>query len=234
MSFVIWLIVIIALIVVAGLVWRFVGGVLGLVLPLLVTVLLLVGVVWLFMDVNDLRQHFYQDEKLFLLDIDGELSGAFRMDDDGIPRPVMDLDQLRNDYPDLAAVRGDAYKVLVLTWPVVAKDIELANLKATKQEIKTALLSERPKQLVIDKAVKLFGEHALGQIKLQVDNEYPSHDAFRSQVFVLLASEPLMNPSIITRGMKQGTVIIYPETVTFKILKILPEGIGNWLLPTAE
>jgi hypothetical protein len=141
---------------------------------------------------------------------------------------------LRSDYPDLAAVRGDAYKVLVLTRPVVAKDLELANLKATKQELKTALLSERPKQLVIDKGVKLFGEHALGQIKLQVDNEYPSHDAFRSTVFVLLASDALMNPSIITQGMEQGTVIIYPETITFKILKILPEGLGNWLLPTAE
>jgi hypothetical protein len=191
-----------------------------------------------FWDINDLRQHFYQDEKLFILDIDGKVRGAFSLGSDGVPNILAPLDGIQEIYPariqdftNPTYVEKPYYKVIVLTWPVVAQDLELSGFSATQDELKTALASENPTQLFIDKMVEKFGQGALGQIKLQADTLYPTHDAFASTVFALLATKPLSSPNLIFTGMKQGTVLILPETITIKILKILPGGMTQYLAP---
>jgi hypothetical protein len=97
--------------------------------------------------------------------------------------------------------------------------------------VRAALSSNAAKTLFINKALAQLGQGALGQVKLQADTLYPTHDAFASTVFALLAEKPLANPSLMFGGLKRGTVFIYPETVTFKILKLLPEGFHSLLLP---
>lgn len=227
----IWIIILVVLVFAIGLLLRAVGSVARIVVSLLLIALVLAGGGWVMMDVNDLRQHFYQDDKLFVLDIDGRLAGAFVLGGDGLTKPVTDLRPLRAAYPDLAAIQGDAYKVIVLTWPVVAGDLQLEGFSAARDELRAALVSDNPKQLFIDKAIVEYGPQALGQIKLQADTLYPTHDAFASTLFALLAEKPLANPDLMFRGLKAGTVRVWPETVTFKILKVLPEGFHKLLVP---
>ena len=231
MSWLVLLLVILALVVAFGLILRVLEGAAKTIVAVIVLGIVVGGAVWIFWDINDLRQHFYQDEKLFILDIDGKAAGAFSLGSDGVPNIVTDLRTIRSAYPDVMLVRGNYYKVIVLTWPVVAQDLELSGFSATQDEIKTALLSENPTQLFIDKMVARYGQGAYGQVKLQADTLYPTHDAFASTVFALLASKPLSSPNLIFMGMNQGTVLILPETITIKILKILPSGMTNYLAP---
>ncbi len=234
MSLLTWIIVLIAVaIVLSGLILRWASGMFRLIVPVLLVGLLLGGGFWIYSDINDLRQHFYQDDKLFVLDIDGVLAGAFTLDDDGIPRPVADLRPLRQGYPDLAALQGSHYKVIVLTWPVVADTIALQDFEASARELRAALRSDNPKQVFIDKALGQFGADMLGQITKEADRLYPTDDVFASTIFAVLAQKALMHPDRMFEGLRQGTVRIYPETVTFKILKVLPEGFGSIVLPTS-
>jgi hypothetical protein len=231
MSVIAWIIILVVLFLVLGFVLRMLEGIARIILSVLVFGVLIAGGVWFMMDVNEFQTRFASEEKLFVLDIDGKPVAAFRLGASGQPEIVSDLREMRQSYPNLFAIQGTAYKVVVLTWPVVASDLEVQGFKATAKEVRAALLSTDPKQLFIDKGVERFGARALGQITQQADELYPTQDAFASTLFALLAQKPLSNPQILISGHRQGTVTIYPETVTFKILKVLPEGLTGWLLP---
>lgn len=228
-----WLVIIIVILVIAallGVLFRTLTGFVRVAVVGLVIGGVIVGGVVIISDVIDLKNHFYQDEKLFVLEIDGNVGGAFLMGGAGIPDPLTDLRGIRSGYPDLAMIQGNAYKVIVMDWPVVADDLELVGFRATAQELRNALLSENPKQLFIDKAVEEYGADALGQIKLQADTLYPTRDSFAGTVFALLANKPLSNPDVFLSGLKSGSIVVFPETVTFKILGILPEGVARALV----
>ncbi len=233
MSLLLWAIVVIVIIVVFGLLLRLLEGVAKIVLTVVLVGLVLAVGAWILVDINDLRQHFYQDDKLFLLDINGELEGAFVLGGDAVPKPIADLGGLRSAYPDLAAVQDGNYKVIVLEWPVVAGALDVPGFSATEKELHAALRSRNPKQLFIDKMVARFDARMLGQITAEADRLYPTDDAFASTIFALLAGEPLRTPDVIFAGLSQGTVRVHPETVTFKIMKVLPEGMSSVLLPSA-
>ncbi len=53
-------------------------------------------------------------------------------------------------------------------------------------------------------------------------------------MFAVLAEQILNDPQNLVVGMKEKTVIIHPETVTFKILKLLPTSISKNLLVKEE
>jgi len=234
MSFLVWLIVVVAVLIFIGFVFRLLTGMAAIILPLALAGFLILGALWVISDVNQLRAHFYNDNKLFLLDIDGGLAGGFTMDASGIPQPLGNLTEMRNEYPDLAMMQGDYYKVIVLTWPVVADDINMPALSASKEELREALLSNTPKRLVINKTAERLGTQVLPEIREQVDAIYPTQDAFRSMVFAILATKPLSDPQAIMDGYKAGTVRVWPETVTFKLIKSLPSGLTNWMIPVKE
>jgi hypothetical protein len=231
-----WLLVLIALIVavlIIGFLLRMLKGAVKLVATLFVIAVLVGGALWIFNDMNDLRKHFYQDDKMFLLEIDSEIAGGFRLGATGIPVPLSGVRGLDGRL-DEWGFEDEYYKVIVITWPVVAKDVQLAGFSATASELRQALLSEHPKHLFIDKGTASLGIRARDQLKLQADTLYPNEDAFAGTVFALLAEKPLSNPDLMFKGMKEGTVRVYPETITFKILKILPDSFNKLLAPAPE
>lgn len=227
-AFLVVLVVVIAAIV---FLLRVLEGVAKLVVSLVVVVLLVGSVAYVGIDFYRVNKNFYAQDKLFLLDIDGTVEGAFVLGSTMVPQPLDDLEPARKQYPDLSAVQDDYYRVLVLTWPFVAGDLDLQGIRATDAEVKAALVSDYPKRLYVDKAVKKYGDAALGHFKLQVDTLYPTQDAFRSTMFTLLAAKAMSEPSNVIKGIKYGTVVIAPETVTFKILKLLPDALIDTLFP---
>lgn len=231
MSLIIWIIVLIAVLVVFTLALRLLEGAAKIAVVLAVAVFVLLGVVWMITDVNDVRAHFLQDDKLFLLEIDGTLAAGFVLGGDGAPEPIANLSRMRTWYPDLNAIKGTAYKVIVVDWLAVARTLKVDGLTATDAELRDALLSDTPKRLLINKLADQHGKDAVPLIRQQVDQDYPTQDVFRSQVFVRLAEPVLAEPKNFLAQLKFGTVHVWPETVTFKILKLLPEGLSATLLP---
>lgn len=231
MSIIVFILIVVLCFVVLGFVLRMLKGVARVMFSGVVLLLLVIGAVWLAMDANDLGRHFYQDEKLFLLYIDGQVSGAFVLGPSDIPKPIGDLSEIRSAYPDLSKIQGEYYKVLVLNWSVVQGDIDILNFKASSDEIKSALVSENPRQLFIEKTSKALGGGMIADLTAQVLAIYPSNDFFSSTMFSILAAKPLSNPDLVFAGIKQGTVQVYPETAVFKILKILPSDLAKVLVP---
>lgn len=231
MSLIVWIIVLIAVLVVFTLALRLLEGAAKIAVVLGIAVFVLLGAVWVITDVNDLRAHFLQDDKLLLLDIDGTLASGFVLGNEGMPQPITNLSVMRKQYPDLNAIKGETYKVIVIDWPAVARPLEVDGLTATDAELRDALLSDTPKRLLINKLADKNGKDALPLIRQQVDAQYPTQDLFRSQVFILLTAQLLSEPSDFLAQLKLGTVHVWPETVTFKILKRLPESLSAALLP---
>ena len=236
MSWLIWLIVIVVLIIVIGLVTKILSGLARVIFSSAILILIVGAGGWILYDVNDLRQNFYNQDKLFLLDVDRKLAGAFALQEGTQPRIMSDLSAWQNIYPGLRQIMeesGEAmpYKIIVITWPVVADDLQLNSFTATSAELHDALRSDNSKELFIVKGVEEYGEEARGQVKLQADELYPTNDAFSSTVFALLAEKPLRDQQLMMNGLRDGTVEIYPETIVFKIIKVLPEELGNALFP---
>lgn len=231
MSLLVLLIILVLVVVAVGILLRVLTGVAKLIVSLVVLVLLVGGVAYVSIDFYNVDKNFYAQDKLFLLDINGEVAGAFVLGSTMIPRPLDDLESVRAAYSDLAAVQENYYKVLVLTWPFVAGDLDLQDINVTGAEVKAALVSDNPKQLYVDKAVKKHGDASLGHFKLQADTLYPTQDSFRSAMFTLLATKAMSEPSNVIKGIKRGTAVIAPETVTFKILKLLPDVLIDVLFP---
>ena len=230
MSWLVVLIVLVIAVLLVGFLLRMLKGAVKLVATIAVIAVLVGGALWIFNDMNDLRKHFYQDDKMFLLEVDDRIVGGFRLGATGVPVPLTGVRGIDGE-PDEWGFEDEYYKIIIITWPVVARDIELAGFSATASELKQALLSEHPKHLFIDKGTAALGIRARDQLKLQADTLYPNEDAFSGTVFALLAEKALSNPDQMFRGMKEGTVRIYPETITFKILKILPDSFTKLLAP---
>jgi hypothetical protein len=233
MPWLIVLVVLIILVLVVGFLLRMLKGAVKLIATIAVIAILIGGALWIFNDMNSLRKHFYQDDKMFLLEIDNDIVGGFRLGATGIPVPLSGIRDLDGE-PDEWGFEDEYYKIIIITWPVVAKDLELAGFSASANEVRQALLSEHPKHLFIEKSTAALGIRARDQLKLQADTLYPNEDAFAGTVFALLAEKPLSNPDLMFRGMKEGTIRIYPETITFKILKILPDSFNKLLAPAPE
>jgi len=229
--------VIIVVLAVAVAVWL-VLGVLKSIAKMIIGLLLVVAVVglgvWIMIDANNLSHHFYQDDKLFILDIDGKVAGAFVLGSSKIPVPLGDLSRIKSEYPDLAKLKGSYYKVIVLDWSIVQADIDVLNFKAGADEIRSALLSSNPRQLFVEKMSKALGGGMIADLTAQVIALYPTNDFFASSMFAILAEKPLMNNELLFAGIKQGVVKVYPETAVFKMIKLLPRGLAKVLVPVKE
>jgi hypothetical protein len=226
--------VIIVALAVAAAVWLVLGVLKGIARTVvgLLLVAAVVGLgVWIMIDANNLSQHFYQDDKLFILDIDSIPAGAFVLGSSKIPVPIGDLSQIKAEYPDLAKLKGSYYKVVVLDWSIVEADIDILNFKAGADEIRSALLSSNPRQLFVEKTSKALGGGMIADLTAQVLTMYPSNDFFASSMFTILAAKPLQDSDFMFAGIKNEKVIIYPETIIFKIIKLLPEEMSKALVP---
>ncbi len=231
MSWILLLLIVIVVLAVLGWVLKKVGGMIAMIIPLALLLVVVVFGIWIGMDTYDLSRHFYQDEKLFILDIDGKPAGAFVLGADELPGIITDLDKIRETYPDLAALQGSNYKVIVMKWPVVANDIDIMGFSASANDIKESLLDPNPKQKFAYLVLKGKGTAALAALMASFDAVYPINDAFSSSVFALLAAKPLQDRELIYKGIKDGNVIIYPETAVFKTMKALPLSVTKILAP---
>ncbi|MEM4239986.1 MAG: hypothetical protein QXM31_00870 [Candidatus Woesearchaeota archaeon] len=232
MSWIIWLVVLLAALVVTGWVLRKIGRLFALVVMLCLAAAIIVAGAWVLIDSNDLSQHFYQDDKLVLLDIDTRVAGAFVLGESKIPRPIGDMAGIIRAYPDLSKIKGNYYKVIVMDWSVVEGNISIPGFKATGREIRSAMVSGKPRDLLIKKSSEALGGGLLADITAQAIAMYPSEEMFASSMFAILAAEPLSNPDKMLKGMKEGKVIVYPETIVFKTIKFLPLDLARLLVPS--
>ena len=120
------------------------------VIPLIIIALLIVGAFYFVGDVADLQRHFSTENKLYLLELDNEIVGAFTSRGDANPIIITDLARFQVlTEQDLDVLSGDYYKVITVSWDALenAGEITLEGDTYSTQQAKTSLSSSRDDSL---------------------------------------------------------------------------------------
>lgn len=205
-----------------------------------------------FKDVNDLRENFPYQDKIILLDLDGDIATGFIFDDfeklfptdenDPInEKPLSErltlpnLDAANSYYKenDLDSILGDNYKLLIIKSDVLEslESVDISeDITLSKSEVFSILKSETPKDEVIDILFPDASEIERSALYSQFNEMFGSDKYLKIILFVMSLANVQQNedPIFIFEQFKDGNIIIHKETITFKLLKYFPmETINN-------
>jgi len=179
---------------------------------------------FLFRDVNSFNQGFQTEEKVFLLD-DGGLITGLRVTDfddtksityfDDAELEILEAKYLDENYSDIL---DDSWKMFVIDSSVLRKagEVEIDDEQIiTNNQAFKILRSDNPN---LEMFTIMYGDIKESQIQKIPDAE------LKANIFTVRFSQVLNDdPGIFYSGVKNKNIIIYPETILFKIVKVIPE-----------
>lgn len=119
-------------------------------IPLIIIVLIVVGAFYFVADVADLKLHFGKDNKLYLLELDDEIAGAFTQEGDVDPVVITDLTKYQDlSEQDLEALSNNFYKIITVKWTAL-DDVDSVTVDKddySSSQAKTSLKSSKDDRL---------------------------------------------------------------------------------------
>jgi hypothetical protein len=206
-----WLFILLIIALVIAIILTIMEKVTKIIIPILIIALLIVGAFYFVKDVTDLQQNFAAENKIFLLDLDKEIVGAFTVRGNEDPVLIKDFTTLNKQYPNnLDKILGNYYKVVIVHWSAFddLQQLDLDIIQLSRQDILDALNSEDPKTL----------------LPVVATNMFETGDEIKSTLFAFMFSEKNQKTNLIEQH-RAGTADIYPETIGLKIIKLIPESI---------
>jgi energy-coupling factor transporter transmembrane protein EcfT len=219
-------IIFIIAIIIIGVIVRFVKAFARTVIILVILGLIVGGSIYVLRDANDLRVNFLPEEKLLVLDLEGNIVAAVISKGVSVPVPVTDVKGLNVFYHamDYKAMLGDNYKLLVFKWDAF-RDLKVVGddkYMFTIEDVRKVMTMEDPKKYYIEQYLGAGTVAALAEIvSAQVDRVFPTNDYFRSVVFSFMIAKSFEDSSVF-EAYAGDDVWIYPETVTLKLIRWLP------------
>lgn len=186
-------------------------------------ILMIIGI-FVYADATELNEKFAGSEKLFLLDIEGDISAGFYGIMDEKKQPKMLTQEQVEMYDGFykkekyASILGSYYKVFIFNESSFS---EIDKITFNGYEIDNETLMEI---LASDNAAGYFSENVLqGLAKVSV-----SDDELKGNLFAMMVSEGMKKKGSIflVKHIQTGNVQIYPESAMFKFIRYLP----TWLL----
>jgi len=204
-------------------------------------------------DVADLRTNFVDSEKkVFIADDERMLVGFSTDTFSGDSTFTFSWEELQtyNSYyneKDYSSILGSAYKIFIWrldSFEGLDEEVETSKGdRISKQSAVNVLTADDAKQAYVDEG--LFDrdlesnaemQHLVNSnenFRQQVIDETVDSDEKRIEMFIILTAASLneKGPLFIVEQYKEGNIIIYPETMSFKVLKAIPikffAGIAN-------
>ena len=212
---------------------------------LIILALALFGTIFsldVFKDVTDLAQNLPTARKLFVLKDDSTLHTAF--ESSALNANALSfIDQktiasFQSSYAkgDLNTIRGSYYKLVIVDAAALTSNkLTVNNNEIAVADVLEAIRADNTRERVVQFIIKEKSLPDTAETKRYVQEQLGSSiktDAdMRATLFVqLIADAVARNPLFVTRGLASNTIIVYPETITFKVLKILPESIAQKLV----
>jgi len=180
-------------------------------IPVIIIAILVVGAFYFVYDVASLQQKFETENKLFLLELDDSVAGAFSIKGNQEPIIIDDLSNYQSLKPeDLDALLNKYYKVIIVHWDTFddLPSINVADITISKQDALTAFNSNTPKSFLAPQISALF----------------LTEDSVKSSLFNLMFGAAYQKTNLIEM-YRTGTVDFYPETMGLKVIKLIPESI---------
>lgn len=199
----------------------------------ILTIVMLIGGIFVYLDAKDLKENFSVEKKLFVLDYDDVLLSGFTLKDmavDGMPEVLSKevLSEYSNYYSnnDMKSIQGEEYyKVFVFKKELFddVLEMDIGNVKLSKYDIDAILVSNDALNLVVDKMLMSQGV-PLDNTKYreEISKELKSNEAVKGLLVAGLFAKKSKEPTFIFEGLQNETVMVYPETIIFKLIKIVP------------
>jgi len=211
-----WLFILLIIALVIAIILTVMEKITKIIIPLLIIALLVVGAFYFVTDVADLQMKFNTENKLFLLELDDNIVGAFSIKGEEQPEVLFDIGRFKNFAPEKAdAMINGYYKIIVIHWDTFdsIKEIDLDGIKLPLTQIESILKSSNPRQYLPENARQLFS----------------TDDSLKGNLFLFLFSESNKQSNLITL-YRSGDADFYPETMSLKVIRWIPESILNRLV----
>ena len=187
-------------------------------------------------DANDFKERLPVEPNIFLLVDGGDiLAGAKNMMHESNPEAVteeeMAVYQQLLDNEDYKNLLGRNYKVFIVYTKAFGStaDAEIGDTGYTKDLILESLGSDSVRDLIIEKAIKetIIPKGLKDVARAQIEGSMPSEQELRTMMFMLLlgAAAEEQGPIFLINEYKAGNIDIYPETILFKFIGMVPESI---------
>ena len=166
-------------------------------------------------DVNDLQENFQTSPKLILLVDNNTLLTGFASAASAEPINAGEVEAIRQavQQQNFKSIPQQYYKTIVYSKESL-ESLSEVNIKIADRE----LTKEQALRIMLDE------QFAAGMSKeLFIDDP----EEFRIFVFSTIINDYFTGEQSknFINGLQQGTIIIYPETITFKLIKVIPTGL---------
>jgi energy-coupling factor transporter transmembrane protein EcfT len=183
-------------------------------------------------DAKEFQEEFPKAQKLFILKDDNQLLAGFEgklTDSDEVVHFVTEKElteyQQAYDNGDLETIRGDNFKLFITDASTFddTQTIDAIQSENTLDESVTTYIQQE--DLTDTPQVRSF-------IRRTFTDEYnvTTDQEARGLLFVQMYSASGTDPSDLIIQLQSGDVIVYPETITFKVLEVIPPEIVEGLV----
>lgn len=181
---------------------------------------------FLYRDIQDFKENFVIEEKLFLLGEEENYIAGFTMGSNEIG--VFLNNEMINNYESLTnkEILDENYKLLLFS------EDSFENLKRVyinDQEFKKIEFFEviESDNSLVDASRLMDLDKEEFKFMFDVDDD----SATRSLFFGIMVSEAIQqDSSFVIKNIKSKTINIYPETILFRLIKFIPDSIFNNVL----
>ena len=196
----------------------------------------------LYFDLMQLKDRFPTEEKTILLNHEGNFISGFNAKDMENPEEIdffTNEQMIRFKGKSNQEVLGNSYKLIVIKSGIFQNinKIEYSGQTFSKEEMLSILESDNAISDLANKFIEegLEGnkEELIFQLKTQLEIEDDAQ--LKGLIFALLFSQSLQNdPIILIKGLQENKIIIYPETATFILIKLVPDYFMAFMITTIQ
>src|SRR3989344_2481679 len=190
----------------------------------------------LFTDITDIVQNFPTAKKLFLLKDEQILAGfeSSLTDTTAIDAAGVASFQSSLNKNDLDSIRGNYYKLIIIDTKTFADLDSITSELSTKpfsgDDLLDAIRADNTLEQLTGIIIKTQNMPDTPQVRGYVaDNlkksKISTNADARATLFAQLVQASTKDQSLLIKSLKSDAVIIYPETITFKLAKVLPSFI---------
>ncbi len=190
-----------------------------------------------FQDFSDMQQNFFTQQKLFIMKNNGHVIGAFSSgNQDSEPAFLQDRQLSGVEASivggDLSGLEKQYYKIIVIDSKSL-RNVDLTGLGAgqfSSAEAFSVLNSSEPIEEFLRyelQAQNTTPDNATIQaMKAQMLQSNETESGFRAKIFSMMFASAIKDqgPSFLLRQYKEGNIKFYPETITFSLLKFVPDS----------
>lgn len=187
----------------------------------------------LYQDVKDMQEGFSELSSIVLLEDNGNILTGVKIGQKSKMITQDEFELYKENSNDLEKLKEDYYKVMLVKLEILQdlEEVEVFDKKVNGKKAINILKSNTP-------SVDFLGAGYKGRIVFENEDVTITDPLkFKAAFFGVLFTNEILkngNPLSLLSYYKQGDIVIYPETILFKVFKRLPISLVKGVFSTAK